>query len=419
MSVVIVRSDARQLPLADGSVDLVVTSPPYFGLREYRDEGGTIVEGQIGLEPDPLDYLDALLEVTAECFRVLRPGGSMFVNLGDKRADRAGGRDNTPAALGDVNADGRRQRPRRANTTRLAPRGSRLMLPERFALLCLDKLGLSVRQRIVWDKPSALPESVTDRCRDSDELLLHLVRGGERYYSAVDRIRQPHAPSSVSRSAPWRAPSGMLHGDHPLGTGHRVPATSTTHPAGALPGTVWRIPTVPLDVPKWLTEELGLDHHAAFPPELARRCIVGWSPERRCLECGAGLRPVVDKPAYGSYNDHYGDRLAGRGHDAGHRNRVWRARVAAGMVARIVGETCDCQAGPGDTEQAVVLDPFGGTGTTALVADTHGRLGISADLSHGYGRIAQWRTADDRERARAMGMPMPPKQSPGQDTLWP
>lgn len=70
------------------------------------------------------------------------------------------------------------------------------------------------------------------------------------------------------------------------------------------------------------------------------------------------------------------------------------------------------------TRPAVVLDPFGGTGTTALVADTHGRDGISFDLSHGYGRIAQWRTTDARERARAVGAPMPAKVPDDQESLW-
>lgn len=412
MTALVVRADARSLPLPDASVDLVVTSPPYYGLREYRD-GGELLAGQVGLEDSPLLYLDVLLECVDEWLRVLRPGGSIFVNLGDKRADRAGGRDNTDnrRQLGDLNHPGRAHRPKRTRTTSIAPRGSRLMLPERFALACVDKLGLSVRQSIIWDKPSAVPESVRDRCRDSHETIYHLVRADERYYAAVDRIRVPHAQSSLLRAAAHRSPSGTLHPE--TRGSHTMSATSTVNPAGALPGSVWRIPSVPLDVPAGL----GVDHFAAFPPDLARRAVLGWSPERRCLACGAGLRPVIDNPSYGSFNDEQqGDRLAGRGQDSAHRNRVWRRRLREGLVARIVGEACGC-ADPGATVPGVVVDPFGGTGTTALVAHVTGRVGISADLSHDYGRIAQWRTADPRELARALDLPMPPAQADGQEQL--
>ena len=81
----LIRGDATSLPLADDSVDLIVTSPPYFALRSYQD-GGEHYAGQIGSEDTPQAFLDALWAVTAECRRVLKPSGSMFVNLGDKMA---------------------------------------------------------------------------------------------------------------------------------------------------------------------------------------------------------------------------------------------------------------------------------------------------------------------------------------------
>ena len=81
----LIRGDATALPLADDSVDLCVTSPPYFSLRQYTD-GGEAYEGQIGSEATPQEFLEALWAVTAECRRVLKPSGSMWVNLGDKMA---------------------------------------------------------------------------------------------------------------------------------------------------------------------------------------------------------------------------------------------------------------------------------------------------------------------------------------------
>ena len=88
MTVAILRANALALPLADSSVDLVVTSPPYFGLRSYQD-GGEHYKGQIGDEATPTEFVDALIAVTREMMRVLKPSGSIFVNLGDKMSGGA------------------------------------------------------------------------------------------------------------------------------------------------------------------------------------------------------------------------------------------------------------------------------------------------------------------------------------------
>ena len=87
MSITILRANALALPLADASVDIVVTSPPYFGLRSYQD-GGKHYEGQIGSEATPTEFVDALIAATREMVRVLKPSGSIWVNLGDKNERR-------------------------------------------------------------------------------------------------------------------------------------------------------------------------------------------------------------------------------------------------------------------------------------------------------------------------------------------
>ena len=89
MSITILRGNALALPLADESVDLVVTSPPYFGLRSYQD-GGEHYAGQIGSEATPAEFIDALIAATREMVRVLKPSGSIWVNLGDKYASSGG-----------------------------------------------------------------------------------------------------------------------------------------------------------------------------------------------------------------------------------------------------------------------------------------------------------------------------------------
>lgn len=321
----ILRGDARQLPLPNNSVDLIVTSPPYFGLRSYTDNGEHY-EGQLGSEPTPAEFIDALLECTREMVRVLKPSGSIFVNLGDKYSSGSGGESNL-AALGQRlgTGGGQKQDSAKRRTGRVAgsPPKSLLLLPERYRIACTDQLGLIARAVIVWAKPNGLPESVTDRVRRSHEDWVHLTVQ-PKYFAAVDEIREPH---EHHRRDSWdRRPDKSMAA---IAANGSTTARVGNNPLGKLPGSVWEIATQPLKVPA----ALGVDHFAAFPMEWPRRLVKGWCPE-------------------------------------------------------------------GGT----VVDPFGGTGTTALVATMLGRRGISVDLSADYCRLAEWRAADPKERARAAGL---------------
>jgi site-specific DNA-methyltransferase (cytosine-N4-specific) len=384
MTAHVLRADARALPLPNDSVDAVVTSPPFFSLRSYQD-GGEHYAGQIGDEADPELFVEALLDVTRECMRVLKPTGSLWLNLGDKYAERAG-----PARAGGVDDDPAGPR-RPANRPPRGRRGSirakSLMgIPWRYALGCIDELGLILRAEVVWQKPNGLPESVTDRVRRSHETWFHLVQQ-PRYYSAVDELRQPHQASTMSRArhATDKAMSGRMHGSPGEKRDHANAWTPS--PLGALPGSVWTVPTSPLDVP----DHLGVDHYAAFPPEWPKRLITGWSPPGICVRCGAGRRPVA-AVAVREPNDQPG--------------------------RTILGYACDCPTPDAPTRPAVILDPFGGTGTTAMVASCLGRVGISVDLSHDYNRVARWRTGDPRQRARVLELPPPAEQADGQTSLF-
>ncbi|WP_395109826.1 DNA-methyltransferase [Actinomadura sp. SCN-SB] len=325
----VIRADARRLPLPDESVDLVVTSPPYFALRDYRDGDGSLA-GQIGAELTPGEYVDALIGCTREWMRVLKPSGSLWVNLGDKYAGAPSGPRSTPMPhMGKGNIESFTERRKRRTSV---PDKSLIGLPWRYALRCIDDLGLTLRAEIIWSKPSGMPESVQDRARRSHEQFFHFTRR-PRYYAAVDEIREPlAAPNRVAGRSAFNARNAN-HRRTSTGE-YRGPSS-----LGALPGSVWTVATQPLRPP----EHLGTQHFAAFPPALIRRIVLGWSP-------------------------------------------------------------------PG----GLVVDPFGGTGTTALVASVHGRRAISFDLSHDYGRLAQWRTTDPAERARALGAPPPPPVPDGQ-----
>lgn len=245
-------------------------------------------------------------------------------------------------------------------------------------------------------KPNGLPESVTDRTRRSHEQWFHFVQQ-PRYFSAVDEIRDP--ASGYSR------PNG--NGRQARGGQKPRLMADTCNPLGRLPGSVWEIATQPLTVPP----HLGVDHFAAFPLEWPRRIIRGWSPSGICTACGQGRRPVVTKATLGRDNSY------DRSHRATADSTRWVALKAANPD-RITGYACACPDATAPTRPSIVVDPFGGTGTTALVADVLGRTGISIDASADYCRIARWRTTDPGERARALGVPKPPVELPGQQALF-
>lgn len=411
---VVIRGDAHRLPLPDESVDLIVTSPPYYAQRAYVD-GGKKYSGQLGAESTWQQYIHGLLDCTEEWIRVLKPSGSIFVNLGDKYSQAS---------------------------NRGYPSKSLLLLPERYRIAAVDRFGLSARAVIVWSKPNGLPESVTDRVRRSHEDWVHLVKQ-PRYFAAVDEIRESYSEPQRRGVLTWEQRRGRndqaaRYSDQ---NGHGGTAGMERSPLGKLPGSVWSIPTEPLTVP----DSIGVDHFAAFPMEWPRRLILGWSPAGTCTACGEGLRPVTSvirtnrRPgrhsAYGAgghgtgahsldtvptatitgytcactpYTDHPGTGERHRNGDhpsGGNAGCNINAGTRLGVLgsAKRVGPWREYHLDrwtPPPTQPSVILDPFGGTGTTALVAAELGRIGISVDLSHDYCRLATWRTTDPKQRER-------------------
>jgi len=439
VTALIIRGNALALPLSDESVDLICTSPPYFGLRSYTD-GGQHYPGQLGSEATPAEFVDALLAATREMMRVLKPTGSAFINLGDKYATAA------PGSLGVTGSKTAYARNGYRSSIGLGIREKSLIgVPWRYALACIDQLGLILRAEIVLDKRNGLPESVTDRVRRSHEQAFHFTKQ-PRYYSAVDEIREPHQPQSLARTQRNRfAPDLSQLG---IGPPNTLDPTEACNPLGKLPGSVWEYVSEPLRVP----DHLGVDHYASFALALPRRIIRGWSPPGICVECSEGRRPVVNvryavenrgipggtaiagrhrQPTFGSgaewnitgyacactpYTDHperrgtswnnHGDEDAEKGSFPNHRED--RLPVREYHFERWT---------PAPSRPSVVLDPFSGAGTTALVASMLGRIGIGVDLSHDYCRLGVWRTTDPGERARALQVPKPPPVPQGQSAF--
>ncbi len=262
--------------LPDQSVHTCVTSPPYFGLRDYGHDG------QIGLEPTPDEFVTKLVEVFREVRRVLRNDGTLWLNLGDSYA-RQGGRESTQGR----HWDGREADPGAMHSTRhasdigLKPKDL-IGIPWRVAF-ALQADGWYLRQDIIWHKPNPMPESVTDRCTKAHEYIF-LLSKSQRYYFDLEAMKEKATGSALANEKRNRR-------------------------------SVWTVTTKPFK---------GA-HFATFPPDLIEPCIKAGCPE-------------------------------------------------------------------GGT----VLDPFGGSGTTGLVAQTWGRKFILCELNSEYAQMAQNRIAAER-----------------------
>lgn len=354
----------RSLP--DCSVQCVVTSPPYWGLRDYG------VEGQIGLEPTPDEYVERMVEVFREVWRVLRDDGTVWLNLGDSYASaRARGRRN--AAGGGSLEDGKRDA--RPNRLVSGLREKNLVgIPWRVAF-ALQADGWCLRSDIIWSKPNPMPESVTDRPTKSHEYVFLLTKR-PRYFYDADAVRETMVKGDCNSGVKnYRTSGGVEFRDAST-------RSRTDNPAGRNRRTVWVIAPQP-------TPEA---HFATFPEALVEPCIEAGTSERGCCpECGAPWRRSTTSkrlrrdeldpsdPRYrpNRYSGAYSG-INGRG-DAGY------------TVRATVGWAPSCTCSAGDPIPCVVLDPFGGSGTVAKVARGLGRSSVMIELNPAYVEIMKKR----------------------------
>jgi DNA modification methylase len=243
-----VRNALAHLPAH--SVDCVITSPPYYLLRDYG------VPRQIGLEASVEGWVDELRLAMRGVTRVLKPTGTVWLNLGDSYS----------------------RHPRYG-----APAKSLLLGPERLALGLVED-GWTVRNRIAWGKPNPMPSSVNDRLNTTWEFVYLLTRE-PKYYFDLDAIRVPHRsirrksakPKPVTLSTRGTKPrwAGPLAGSN-IGLKRLKAAGLVGHPLGANPGDVWTIATA----------GYRGQHFATFPPALVSRPLLAACPERVCRDCG-------------------------------------------------------------------------------------------------------------------------------------
>lgn len=400
MSAIIHVGDAldvlRRLP--DGLARTCVTSPPYWGLRDY----GT--EGQIGLEADPAEYLARMVEIFREVRRVLAPDGTAWVNMGDSYIARScapGGLDGSTlegSTEGQERAKGARASRRRDRAVvmpaRGAPKGTyrngsgtgqgmtswshraqaRLRasveglkpkdlvgMPWRLAF-ALQADGWYLRSDVIWSKPNPMPESVTDRPTRSHEYLFLLARAKTYYYDSA-AIAEPLQPSTRVRLAQdidGQAGSSRANGgtrpDRPMKTVHRPPSGWDTGPG---------------------------DHRAR-----TGRYASGNKERRPGTETGRSL-------------SHVGRGFPWDADEAGglrNRRSVWTISTRpfkgahfATFPPALVRPCILAGSAPGD----VVLDPFAGAGTTGLVASRLGRSFVGVEINPEYAAMALERIRAD------------------------
>jgi DNA modification methylase len=410
------RETLKRLP--PKSVHCCVTSPPYWGLRDYG------VDGQIGLEKTIDAYIEKIVAVFHEVWRVLRNDGTCWINLGDTYAGGGMGGGGSfacdgPRMISEPGAD--KNKPGRGGG-RLIGGGIKskdmVGLPWRVAF-ALQAAGWYLRSDIIWHKRNPMPESINDRPTKSHEYVF-LLSKQPRYYYDAEAIKEPVSGTAHARgngiNAKIKLPGNKTHkgltayenGD----ARHRTKAGLVRYAAkvkqnasfsSAVCGlvskrnkrSVWSLATAPYREA----------HFATYPPELIRPCILaGTSAHGACSMCGAPYSRQIERgaadpewqkacgaDANGEYNGTaQKDYVAARAQNA---SEV-KARILAGMRERkTVGwkPTCDCALS--SIDPCVVLDPFAGSGTTGMVALQEGRHAILCELNPSYVTLIEKRCA--------------------------
>lgn len=277
MTVRILNGDCRELlaTLPDDSVHCCVTSPPYFGLRDYG------VDGQMGLEPTPDEFVAGMVAVFREVRRVLRDDGTLWLNIGDSYAGARAGPQGVTGEMADRSVAAARCR---TASPAMLDRGKRnakrwgggnnghggeikpkdmIGVPWMLAF-ALRADGWYLRQDIIWSKPNPMPESVQDRCTKAHEYLF-LLSKGPRYYYDIDAIAEPISTASIARLAQnVEAQAGSTRVPGKTNGTMRAVGTGETRNKRS----VWEVPTQPFKDA----------HFATFPPALVEPCILAGCP---------------------------------------------------------------------------------------------------------------------------------------------
>lgn len=377
----------------------VVTSPPYWGLRDYG------VDGQIGLEASPELFVARMVEVFREVKRVLRKDGTCWVNLGDSYNSNSG-------SGFDSNQTGNLERRKKCKLEKIIPIAlpskNLVGIPWRVAF-ALQADGWFLRSDIIWAKPNPMPESVSDRPTKAHEYIFLLTKSAKYFYDS-EAIKEGCSPATHARVAQdLAAQVGSFRangGNKTNGPMKAVVAGSTRKIAESGQGkrngsyeaalclqvasrnkrTVWTVASAPYKEA----------HFATFPPDLIKPCILaGTSAKGCCALCGAPRVRVVEK--VGNDRSHGANGTKFQNGSTANRLAALRdsSRAAGGEYvqrAQTVDWVASCNCVDGKTVACTVLDPFGGSGTTGQVSLSLGRRAVLIELNAEYCELARRRT---------------------------
>lgn len=368
-------------PLPDKSVHQIVTSPPYYAQRDYG------FEEQIGQEKTPEEFIESLMVVFRECWRVLRDDGTLWVNIADTYMGSGGQHKPHHAGKHEYRFGATENKGNGPMGTQRKIAGYKnkdiVGIPWMLAF-ALRSEGWFLRAPIIWYKANMMPETAKDRpTRDYENIFL--LSKSRFYFYDWFNMMEPVTGNTHSKGVKLDPPK--------KNEGRHIGWDKSTAgiPDMRMGRTVWKIKAKPYK---------GA-HFATFPPALPEKCIKGGSSEKGvCPECGAPWVRIVESGggALGEgWNDHKEDTVVGnRGNS--------KMKGGNGYYRKTVGwePSCDCceicntfmsihDHVPYDPVPATILDPFGGSGTTAQVADNMGRRGIAFELSWKYLQTARKR----------------------------
>jgi DNA modification methylase len=364
------------------SVQCCVTSPPYYGLRDYK------VNGQLGLEKTPEEYVEKLATgLTEQVYRVLRHDGTLWLNLGDVSASAAAKWGGNPGGY-----------PCKQDTNRGSKRRAKIDLPDHIGhkeilgipwqvAFALQKRGWYLRTDIIWSKPNPMPESCVDRPTKSHEYIFLLTKGPHYFYDHV-AIMEPCSGTANARGKGVNPKAnGRNSGINPASSTWQTKQNASWSEAciGLVTTrnkrSVWTVPSFPYK---------GA-HHATFPPDLIKPCILaGTSARGACASCGAPWKRVLEKAERVRMKNGYNSpksMLMGNG--TGENSMLRDGEV---QQYKTLGweKTCECD--DISTVPCTVLDPFLGSGTTAFVCMELARDCIGIELNPEYHSLIQQRT---------------------------
>lgn len=403
--------------------------------------------GCLGLEPTPELYVEHLVDIFREVRRVLRKDGTLWLNMGDSYAGSWGNYhpNSPPGKHGQrLKETARWNRPAYESQEFLPPTATAPGLKSKDlcgmpwrAVFALQADGWWLRSDTIWSKPNPMPESITDRPTKAHEYLFLLTKS-ERYFYDGDAVREPlsEGPLGGRQLAELRGEMAPRSKDYHNGRAQRFSAGNRV--ANRNLRSVWNIATQPLQCvlcsvcgsywdrggPQEHCGEKTVGHFAAFPEELVEKCIkAGTSEKGACAKCGKPWARIVEKPkgidrstggltgwqsGPGQHDLIPKGRYGGKWSETDPQSSGQRllANVKARrdnglehdnpfLAPRTLGWKPACKCGVEERRPCVVLDPFSGAGTTSLVSDKLGRIGIGMDLKGDYCRMARERVVRD------------------------